>query len=60
MGNGLSISTCKHLYTEYYVLQDKRTPLHVASMNGKADVVNTLISHGGYVHAVDKVNKYVL
>ena len=28
-------------------------------MNGEAEVVNILIAHGGYVHAVDMVNKYV-
>ena len=60
MGNGFSITTYKHLYTECYLLQYKQTLLHLASMNDEADVVNILISHGGYVHAVDMVNKYVL
>ena len=29
----------------------------MASEEGKADVVNVLIRHGGDVHAVNKVNK---
>ena len=33
--------------------------MHFASKSGNADTVNLLISHGGDIHAVDKVNKYM-
>ena len=55
--DAFSVATYNHLY---YLMQDKKTPLHLACMYDKADVVNILLSHGAYVHAVDKVNKYVL
>ena len=36
------------------------TPLHLASGKDKADVVNVLISHGGYIHTVDVVNRCIV
>ena len=38
-------------------MQDEWTPLHVASQWGHTDVVKTLISHGGDIHAKDEVSK---
>ena len=46
-------------YDEFLFLQNKRTPLHYASKSGNADTLSLLISHGGDIHAVDKVNKYM-
>ena len=36
-------------------MQGDRAPLHEASQYGRTDVVKTLISHGGDIHAKDKV-----
>ena len=38
-------------------MQHDRTPLHMASEYGRTDVVNLLISHGGDIHAKDKVRE---
>ena len=44
----------------YYMLQDKKTPLHWASERGHSEVITVLIAHGGDVEAQDKVNEYNL
>ena len=45
--------SCKY----YYMLQDKKTPLHWASEGGHSEVITVLIAHGGNVEAQDKVNE---
>ena len=40
------------------MLQDKKTPLHLASLRGHNDTVITLLVHGGNVEAQDEVNEY--
>ena len=47
---------CKY----YYMLQNKKTPLHWASERGHIDAVTTLLAHGGDVEAQDEVNEYNL
>ena len=47
---------CKY----YYMLQNKKTPLHWACERGHIDTVTTLLAHGGDVEAQDKVNEYNL
>ena len=42
------------------MLQNKKTPLHLASEEGHIDTVTTLLAHGGDVEAQDKVNEYNL
>ena len=48
--------SCKY----YYMLQDKKTPLHWACERGHSEVVTVLIAHGGDIEAQDKVNEYNL
>ena len=48
--------SCKY----YYMLQNKKTPLHLASESGHSEVVTVLIAHGGNVEAQDEVNEYNL
>ena len=48
--------SCKY----YYMLQDKKTPLHWASQRGHSEVITVLIAHGGNVEAQDEVNEYNL
>ena len=38
-------------------MQYNSTPLHKASEKGHTDIVKTIISHGGDIHAKDKVSK---
>ena len=42
------------------MLQDKKTPLHWASVRDHSEVITVLIAHGGNVEAQDKVNEYNL
>ena len=42
------------------MLQEKMTPLHLASERGHSEVITVLIAHGGNVEAQDKVNEYDL
>ena len=42
------------------MLQNERTPLHLASERGHSEVITVLIDHGGNVEAQDKVNEYNL
>ena len=37
-------------------LQDNRTPLHEASLHGKADVITLLLQKGASINEVDKVS----
>ena len=39
----------------YLHVQDKWTPLMIASQNGHIDVVNVLLQHGASVHLQNKV-----
>ena len=39
----------------YLHVQDKSTPLMIASQNGHVDVVNVLLQHGASVHLQNKV-----
>ena len=39
----------------YLHVQDKWTPLMIASQNGHVDVVNVLLQHGASVHLQNKV-----
>ena len=43
-----------HIFS-YLHVQDKWTPLMIASLNGHVDVVNVLLQHGASVHLQDKV-----
>ena len=47
-------------YKYYYILQNKKTPLHLASLRGNIDIVTILLAYGGDVEAQDKVNEYNL
>ena len=42
------------------MLQNKKTPLHLASDRGHSEVISVLIAHGGNVEAQDMVNEYNL
>ena len=42
------------------MLQNKKTPLHLASERGHSEVITVLIAHGGNVEAQDRVNEYNL
>ena len=42
------------------MLQEEKTPLHLASESGHSEVITTLIAHGGNVEAQDEVNEYNL
>ena len=47
-------------YKYYYILQNKKTPLHWASERGHSELITILIAHGGNVEAQDEVNEYNL
>ena len=42
------------------MLQNKKTPLHLASERGHSEIITVLIAHGGDIEAQDKVNEYIL
>ena len=44
----------------FIIVQDKWTPLMMASQNGHVDVVNVLLQHGASVHLQNKVNLHPL
>ena len=42
-----------------FVLQDGRSPLHMASQEGHLDVVKTLIEAGANINEADKVSTHI-
>ena len=42
-----------------FVLQDGRSPLHMASQEGHLDVVKTLIEAGANINQVTKVSTHI-
>ena len=65
MCTNVFVYTCVHHYKYllckyYYMLQDKKTPLHWASQRGHIDTVTILLANCGDVAAQDEVNEYNL
>ena len=44
----------------FIMVQNRWTPLMIASQNGHVDVVNVLLQHGSSVHLQNKVNLHLL
>ena len=44
----------------FIIVQNKWTPLMIASQNGHVDVVNVVLQHGASVHLQNKVNLHLL
>lgn len=43
---------------QHNVLQDLKTPLHVAAENGSLELAERLIKDGALLHALDKVSVF--
>ena len=56
------MAVCKYMYIHFANLivtqQTGLTPLHLAAMSGKAEVVNALLKAGSKVDEKDEVNMF--